>query len=148
MKEFDLPFKRVTVRAIIIRRDDGALLGMLHRTDGKYSPPGGGMKKGETAEETVLRELEEEKIVITGRDPKWRERIAVDFYDKTGELNIWYIFLAEDVHIGKSEEWIDARWLDQTQDVWYPRMRERIFLAIEDYIPDMLKVEVSVLDSW
>ena len=63
-------------------------------------------------------------------------------------MNIWYIFLAEDVHIGNSEEWIDARWLDQTQDVWYPRMRERIFLAIEDYIPDMLKVVVSVLDSW
>jgi len=148
MKEYDLPFKRVTVRAIIIRREDGALLGMLHRKNGKYAPPGGGMKKDETAEETLLRELEEEKIVVTGHDPKWRERIAVDYYDQTGELNIWYILLAEDVHIGNSEEWVDARWLDQTQDVWYPQMRERIFLAIEDYIPDMLKVEVSVLDSW
>jgi hypothetical protein len=106
------------------------------------------MKKGETAEEALIRELDEEHIEIIGRDPKWRERIAVDYYDLRGELNIWYIFLADDVHIGYSNEWIDTRWLNQTQDVWYPGMRERIFLAIEDYIPDMLKVEVSVLDSW
>jgi ADP-ribose pyrophosphatase YjhB (NUDIX family) len=148
MKDFTLPFQRVTVRAIILRRDDGALLGMLHRKDGKYSPPGGGMNKGETAEEALVRELKEENIVIIGRDPKWRERIAVDYYDQRGELNIWYIFLAEDVHIGDSDEWLDTRWVDQTQDVWYPGMREKIILAIENYIPDMLKVEVSVLDSW
>ncbi|MBN2043488.1 MAG: NUDIX domain-containing protein [Anaerolineales bacterium] len=148
MEDYKLPFKRVTVRAVILRREDGALLGMLHRVDGKYAPPGGGMNKGESAEEALIRELAEEQIEIVGRDPKWRERMAVDYYDRHEELNIWYIFLADDVHIGYSNEWIDARWLNQTQDVWYPGMRERIFLAIENYLPDMLKVEVSVLDSW
>lgn len=106
------------------------------------------MEEGETAEQALLRELEEERIILVGRDPKWRERIAVDYFSGKKELNIWYLFLAEDVHTGDSDEIMDARWLDQTQDVWYPQMREKILLGIKTYIPDMLKVEVSVLDSW
>lgn len=148
MKELILPFERVTVRAIILRRDDGALLGVLHRKDGSYAPPGGGMDPGETPEQTVLRELEEEHITLVGRDPKWRERIAVDYYHPHREMNIWYVFLADDVKLRESDEILDARWLDQTQDVWYPLMREKILLAIKEYIPDMLNVDVSVLDSW
>ena len=63
-------------------------------------------------------------------------------------MNIWYVFLADDVILRESEEYLDARWLDQTQDVWYPLMREKILLTIKQYIPDMLNVDVSVLDSW
>ena len=148
MKNFPLPFDRVTVRAIIVRRDDGALLGVLHRKDGSYSPPGGRMEEGESPEQTVLRELEEEHITLVGRDPKWRERIAVDFFPGRGELNLWYVFLAEDVLLRDSDEILDARWLDQSQDVWYPLMREKILLAIKLYVPDMLNVDVSVLESW
>jgi 8-oxo-dGTP pyrophosphatase MutT (NUDIX family) len=148
MKDLNLPFERVTVRAIILRREDGALLGVLHRKDGSYAPPGGGMEPGETPEQTVLRELEEEFITLVGRDPKWRERIAVDYYHLHREMNIWYVFLTDDVILRETDEILDARWLDQTQDVWYPLMREKILLAIKEYIPDMLNVDVSVLDSW
>ena len=148
MKNIPLPFDRVTVRAIIVRREDGALLGVLHRKGGSYAPPGGGIKDGENPEQTVLRELEEEHIGLIGRDPKWRERLAVDYFPGRSELNIWYVFLAEDVLLRDSDEIVDARWLDQTQDVWYPLMREKILLAIKEYIPDLLNVDVSVLDSW
>ena len=148
MNSFPLPFDKITVRAIIVRRDDGALLGVLHRKDGSYSPPGGRMEDGETPEQTILRELEEEHISPIGTDPKWRERIAVDYFPGRAELNLWYVFLAEDVLLRDSEEIVDARWLDQTQDVWYPLMREKILLAVKLYIPDMLNVDVSVLESW
>ena len=148
MKDLNLPFDRVTVRAIILRREDGALLGVLHRNNGMYAPPGGGMDPGEMPEQTVLRELEEEHISLVGRDPKWRERVAVDYFHPAREMNIWYVFMADDVILRETDEYVDARWLDQTQDVWYPLMRDKILLAIKQYIPDMLNVEVSVLDSW
>lgn len=72
----------------------------------------------------------------------------MDYYAVTKTLNIWYIFLVEDVQVGECDEVLDVRWLNQTQDVWYPQMREKIFLAIKTFVPDMLKVDVSVLESW
>ena len=148
MIEVKLPFKKVTARAILVRREDGCLFGVLHETNGRFSPPGGAVLRGESPEEAVLRELEEEKIRLIGPDTRWRDRIAVDYFAGRKELNIWYIFLVDDVQVGESKEILDSRWLDQTQDVWYPSMREKIFLAINEHIPDLLKVEVSVLESW
>lgn len=148
MDKYNLPFKQITARAIILRREDGCLLGVLHRTDGHYAPPGGHMEPGESPEETVQRELEEENIRLIDSDIHWYDRIAVDYYPVTQTLNMWFIFLVEDVQVGESEETLDVRWLHQTQDVWYPQMREKIFLAIKTYVPDMLKMDVSVLASW
>ena len=148
MIEVKLPFKKVTARAILLRREDGCLFGVLHQDNGKYSPPGGVVLQGESPERALLRELEEEKIRLIAPDTKWRERMAVDYFAGRKELNIWYIFLVDDVQVGETKEIVDARWLDQTQDVWYPSMREKIILAIDEHIPDFLKVEVSVLESW
>ena len=148
MIEVKLPFKKVTARAILLRRGDGCLFGVLHQANGKYSPPGGAVMEGESPEQALLRELEEEKIRLIAPDTKWRERMAVDYFAGRKELNIWYIFLVDDVQVGDSKEIVDARWLDQTQDVWYTSMREKIVLAIDEHIPDFLKVEVSVLESW
>ncbi len=148
MNKFVLPFDRVTARAIILRRGDGAILGALHHQDGRFAPPGGGVEAGEVPERAVLRELEEEGIRLIGPDAFWMRRLAVDYYPGYREMNLWYIFLVEDVQIGNSPEFVDVRWFDQTQDVWYPLMREKMFLAIKEHVPDMLKVEVSVLESW
>jgi ADP-ribose pyrophosphatase YjhB (NUDIX family) len=148
MGKYKLPFDKVTARAVILRRDDGCLLGVLHKPDGRFAPPGGHLKEGETPEEAVLRELEEEAIRLVDSDTHWQKRLAVDYYPEYQTLNMWFIFLVEDVQVGESKEIIDARWLDQTQDVWYPQMREKIFLAIKTYVPDMLKMDVSVLESW
>ena len=148
MDKYNLPFEKVTARAIIMRRDDGCLLGVLHKKNGRYAPPGGHLEDGESPQEAVQRELEEETIRLIDSDTHWAERMAVDFFAGTGTLNIWYVFLVEDVQVGESKEILDVRWLNQSQDVWYPQMREKIFLAIKTYVPDMLKVDVSVLESW
>ena len=142
------PFKQITARAIIIRRRDGALLGALHREDGKYALIGGAVDRGETPEEAILRELDEERVRLIGGDKTWEDRLAVDYYHGNGTLNLWYLFVVDDVQLGKNDEVIDTRWFDQTQDVWYPGMREKICLAIQNYVPDLLSVHVSVLESW
>ena len=148
MKNYKLPFKNITSRAVIMRRDDGCLLGVLHHKTGKYAPPGGHLEDGESPEEAVMRELEEECIRLIDSDAHWFERLAVDYYPGYQALNCWYVFLVEDVQLGESNEIVDARWLDQSQDVWYPNMREKIFLAIKTYVPDMLQLDVGVLESW
>lgn len=61
-KVVDLPFKRISARAIIIRRSDGSIVGTLHRRGGKYALPGGAPEDGESILEAVVRELEEENI--------------------------------------------------------------------------------------
>ena len=148
MKNFKLPFEKVTARALILRRKDGALLGTLHNPHGKYAPPGGAIKRGEEPEAALMRELEEEKILLLNPDSKWRERLTVDYFHGKRSLNMWYLMMVDDVQLGEAEEFIDTRWLDQTQDVWYPGMREKILLAIEQHIPDLMRAHVSVLESW
>ena len=68
MIEVKLPFKKVTARAILVRREDGCLFGVLHEINGRYSPPGGAVDQGESPEEALLRELEEEKIRMISPD--------------------------------------------------------------------------------
>ena len=146
MKNF--PFQNITARAIIIRRRDGALLGALHRKDGKYALIGGAVEKRESPEQTLLRELDEEKVRLIGSDKAWEGRLAVDYYQGYDSLNLWYLFVVDDVQLGQNDEVLDTRWFDQTQDVWYPGMQEKICLAIQNYVPDLLLVHVSVLESW
>ncbi len=50
-------FKRTAVRGII-KRDNKYLV--IHSDYGDYKFPGGGMEKGETLEETLIREVKEE----------------------------------------------------------------------------------------
>lgn len=147
----ELPFDQVTARALILRRRDGAVLGVLHRhrEDGRYTLPGGHVDDGESADQTVLRELSEEGIRLVGPDENWRERLVVDYYHPTKTLNLWYVLRVDDiVYSGQSDEVLEARWLDQGQRVWYPSLHEKIILAIQDNLPDILRVHVSVLESW
>ncbi len=142
------PFEFITARAIVVRRRDGALLGALHRIDGKYALIGGLVEENESPEQALLRELEEEKVRLIGSDQAWEGRLATDYYHGDGSLNLWYLFVVDDVQLGQNEEVVDTRWFNQTQDVWYPGMREKICLTINDYVPDLLFVHVSVLESW
>jgi 8-oxo-dGTP pyrophosphatase MutT (NUDIX family) len=143
-----LPFNHITARAVIVRRRDGALLGVLHRMDGRYAPPGGHMEDGESPDQSLLRELDEERIRLIGNDDRWRERVTVDYFDRTRSLNIWYLFLVEDAQIGYNEESVETRWLDPSQDVWYPNMREKILFAVQQYTPEFARLRVGLLETW
>jgi len=148
MRSENLPFDQITARAIILRRKDGALLGALHRKNGKYALLGGMVEEGETPEDALMRELDEENVRLVDNLQGWEKRLSVDYYDGDSSLNLWYVFIVDDVQLGENEEVLDTRWFDQTQDVWYPGMREKICLAIKNYVPDLLFVDVSVLESW
>jgi len=129
----------VSARAIIVRREDGAILGTLHRKDGRYAFPGGAVEDNEKVEDAVLRELQEENITLMDSDKGWRERITVDYYHGYQELSVWYLFVVKDADIKPCEENFETRWISQNEDVWYPLMREKILLTIQRQVPSLLK---------
>ena len=148
MNGLKLPFARAFAKAIIVRRKDGALLGVMHNSHQKYALPGGLISKGETPGQALIRVLEEKNFRLVDSDVRWEKRLSVDFYQPDNQLDIYYIFLVEDVQVGDHLEVMEVRWLDQTQDVWLPHLREKMCLALKEYLPDMLNVDVSVLESW
>jgi 8-oxo-dGTP pyrophosphatase MutT (NUDIX family) len=143
-KDVRLPFKRISARAIIVRRRDGAVLGTLHRAGGRYALPGGALEDGESTLQAVRRELEEERIELVDPDDSVEEDIVVDYFGGYGELSVWHLFTVADANIGSSEENVESRWLGQDEDVWYPGMREKLILAIHQYRPELAEVSLKV----
>ena len=139
-----MPFSRVSARAIIIRQKDGAILGTLHRVNGMYALPGGGLENNENAEEAIARELQEENISLIGIDDGWRERITVDYYNGYQELTVWYLFVVKDADIKPCEENIETRWISQDEDVWYPLIREKILLSVQKQMPELARQKLSI----
>jgi 8-oxo-dGTP pyrophosphatase MutT (NUDIX family) len=132
-----LPFGRVSARAIIVRQEDGAILGTLHRINGRYALPGGGLENNESAEDAIIRELHEENITLIGSDNNWHERITVDYYNGYKELTLWFLFVVKDADVQPCEENIETRWITQDEDVWYPLTREKIMLSIRSHVPEL-----------
>lgn len=146
-KTIKLPFRKTSARAIIVRRRDGAILGTLHHKGGKYALPGGAIDDGESAEEALLRELEEENITLIGSDDAWRERISVDYYAGYEELTVWYFFIVDDAAVGPCQETVETRWVNQHEDVWYPGMRERILLTVKSSALEYLKYNIVISEK-
>lgn len=129
----------MSARAIIIRQEDGAILGTLHRKNGRYALPGGAVENNEKVEDAILRELQEENITLIDSDDGWRERITVDYYNGYQELSVWYLFVVRDTDVKPCEENIETKWIGQDEDAWYPLMKEKILLAIQKQKPSLLK---------
>lgn len=143
-KVIELPFRRASARALIVRRKDGALLGTLHHQGGRYALPGGNIDHGESAAEAVIRELREENIELTGSSDAWSSRIAVHFFDGYQELTVWYLFDVEDAVIGECDENVESRWVDQEEDVWYPLIRENILLLLHKFLPEFARFKLLI----
>lgn len=139
-----LPFKRASARALILRRDDGAILGTLHRVGGNFALPGGSIEDGESSAGAVMRELAEENIHLIEASRFWENRVAVDYFDGYQELSVWHIFDVEDASIGVSEENIESRWVQQEEEIWYPFMHEKIILLINQFLPDLARRRLIV----
>ncbi len=146
-KSIILPFTRVSARAIVIRRKDGAILATLHRKSGSYALPGGGVDDGESPEDALIRELDEENIELINSDEDWRERISVNYFDGYKELTLWYLFIVDEANIKPCDENIETKWVSQDDDIWYPLMREKILLAINIYQPVFAKKNLVLNDK-
>ena len=142
-KSITLPFTHVSSRAIILRKAVGAILGALHRPDGSYALPGGAIDDGESAEDALQRELEEEGIHLIGSEEGWGERLGVDYYGGYNELCLWFIFLVDDAETQENEEILDFKWIRQEEDLWYPYMREKILLNLLQYVPDLVNIDLD-----
>jgi 8-oxo-dGTP pyrophosphatase MutT (NUDIX family) len=142
VKSVNLPFRRISARAIIIRRKDGFIIGTLHRKNGKYALPGGAVEDGESTEQAVRRELAEENFNLIS--PEWETRVVVDYFDGYCELSVWHIIIVDNVEIGFSEENVESRWVAQEEDVWYPYMQERILLALNHFLPKLCNAKIKV----
>jgi len=141
-KSVNLPFRKISARALIIKKKDGFIIGTLHRKNGKYALPGGALENGESTEQAVRRELAEENFKLIS--PEWETRVVVDYFDGYGELSVWHIIIVDDVEIGFSEENVKSRWVGQEEDVWYPFMHERILLTLNNYLPELCKAKIEV----
>jgi 8-oxo-dGTP pyrophosphatase MutT (NUDIX family) len=141
-KIIDLPFQRISARALIVRRGDGHILGTLHRENGMFALPGGNVEDGESTGQALKRELDEENFVLHAA--KWDPRVTVDYFNGYKELNVWHLITVDDVDIGTSEENIESRWFDQDEDVWYPFMQENLILTINRYIPELSTSKVVI----
>jgi hypothetical protein len=148
MKNIELPFESAAAHAMIVRRRDGAILGVLRQLDHKFLTPGGEILPAEEPIQAITRILDEHHIQLIDPDVNWEQRLAVDLNRPRNQLIIYYLILVEDIRSGTSEALVDVRWLDQSQDVWSHQTREKMLLTIQEYTPDMLNVEVSVLESW
>lgn len=144
-KAVNLPFGRVSARALIVRRSDGAILGTLHRQGGKLAPPGGAVDDGESPDQAVERELAEENITLLGCSDDWRNRFDVSYFDGYKELSVWYLLDVEDAEIGPCDENILTRWVAQTEDVWYSGLRELMLLMIKQNIPELARQDLRIV---
>lgn len=141
-KTVELPFERVSARALIVRRSDQSILGTLHRNNGMFALPGGAVEDGEGTLEAVLRELDEEKIRLI--NPEWASGVAVDYFDGYRELNVWHIVKVDDAEIGFTVENIESKWFSQDENPWYPFMHAKLIMILNREAPDLAVASVSV----
>jgi len=146
-KTIQLPFRRASVRAIVVRRMDGALLGTLHHLGGSYALPGGAIDDSESAAQAIQRELAEENITLIGSDEDWEERIFVDYFAGYHELAVWYLFIVDDAEILPSHETVETSWLAQDERVWYPGMRAKLLLALHAVAPGLARFNLEWIEK-
>lgn len=137
-KTVHLPFERVSARALIIRRADGAILGVRHRPGMGMALPGGGLDDGETPLQAAIRELEEEQITLVNPGAGWEERFGVDYYGGYRELNFWYVIAVDEALVQPGPEILEWSWVPQAEDPWYPHLRQFLLLLVEKFHPELL----------
>ncbi|GAB4578839.1 MAG: hypothetical protein Fur0022_15760 [Anaerolineales bacterium] len=142
-KTVTLPFHRVSARALILRRSDGAILGVRHGPTRRMALPGGGVDDGESPAQALRRELSEEGFTLIGADDAWEERFGVDYYAGYKELNFWFLIPVEDATLTPTPEIYAWQWVPQAENPWYPGMGALILLLIQKYLPEHFKAQTS-----
>jgi ADP-ribose pyrophosphatase YjhB (NUDIX family) len=138
-RRITLPFAMVTARALVVRRGDGAMLGMVHHPGAAFALPGGLIDDGESAEQAVLRELDEENVQLDGLRDGWQEKLYTDYFHGYKSLSLWYLMAVDEARFGANPETVETRWIAQGEDVWHPGMREKLLMALREYEPTLVQ---------
>ena len=134
-RTIELPFNRVSARALVVRRSDGAILGVRHQPGRGMALPGGGIEDGEDPPQALRRELAEEGITLIGADEGWQDKFGVDYYEGYKELNFWFAIAVDDAELTPNPEINEWAWVPQTENPWYPNMGAQIAVFIARYFP-------------
>ena len=103
-------YYRISVKGLVV--DETGRFLMVKDDDGWWELPGGGLEHGETAEEGVRREIDEETgLVITYISPAPRYFIAAQHVGKeTYAANVIYEVKLKDLDFTPSEECRELRY--------------------------------------
>ena len=105
-EKFKFPFFPVAVSMTVVNRSEDKILLAKHTGDKEYKLFAGYIKKGETPEKAIPRELKEE----TGLSAiKWRY-FSSRYHDARDLLMLNYIVTADEGTMTLNEEIEDARW--------------------------------------
>lgn len=104
--KFKFPFFPVAVSMAVVNRAENKLLVARHVGDEDYKLFAGYIKKGESAEKAIPRELREE----TGLSAvKWRY-LASRYHDAKNLLMLGFLVMADEKEISPGEEILEAHW--------------------------------------
>ena len=104
--KFKFPFFPVAVSMVVVRRTDNRILLARHVGDDDYKLIAGYIKKGESAEKTIPRELREETNLSA---IKWKY-LASRYHDAKDILMLGYLVTASDEEMTLNEEIAETRW--------------------------------------
>ena len=104
--KFKFPFFPVAVSMVVVRRSDNKLLLAKHVGDNDYKLIAGYIKKGDSAEKTIPRELKEETTLSA---LKWKY-LASRYHDAKDILMLGYLVTCDDGDISLNEEISEVRW--------------------------------------
>lgn len=125
-EKFKFPFFPVAVSMTVVTRAEDKILLAKHVGDEEYKLLAGYIKKGESAEKAIPRELKEETNLTA---IKWRFH-ASRFHDAKNVLMLNFIVTAEEGEIKCNEELEETRWCtpDEARSLIKPQSTAEYFL--------------------
>ncbi len=104
--KYKFPFFPVAVSMAVVNRAESKVLLAKHAGEDEYKLFAGYVKKGESAEKTIPRELKEE---IGLGAVKWKY-LGSRFHEAKDLLMLGFLVVAEDGELSLGEEIAEARW--------------------------------------
>ncbi len=104
--KFKFPFFPVAVSMVVVNREENRILLAKHVGDEDFKLFAGYIKKGESAEKAIPRELKEETSLAA---VKWKY-LGSRYHEAKDILMLGFLVVAEDGQITLNEEVEEARW--------------------------------------
>ena len=109
--KFKFPFFPVAVSMVVVRRTDNRIMLAKHAQDDDFKLIAGYIKKGESAERTIPRELREETALTA---VKWKY-LGSRYHDAKDILMLGSLVTADGGEPVLNEELTEVRWCDPAE---------------------------------